>query len=64
MARNSKKEITGLRACRQNRRMKAARMLSSGAPRADVALGLKALFKAKRTKSYIRALWIQSELPL
>lgn len=25
---------------------------------------LKALFKAKRTKSYIRAFWIQAELPL
>jgi len=41
MARKSKKEITGLRERRQNRRMEAARMFSAGATRAEVARGLR-----------------------
>jgi putative transposase len=41
MARTSKKEITGLRARRQSRRMEAAKMFAAGASRAEVARGLR-----------------------
>jgi putative transposase len=41
MARKSKKEITGLRERRQNRRMEAAQMFSAGATRAEVAHQLR-----------------------
>jgi transposase len=49
MARTSKKEMTGLRARRQSRRMEAAKMFAAGASRAEVARKLGVSWQTSHT---------------